>query len=59
MVSLCWFPVVHRHTVAPAIGVDLDTAAGLGRRREHIMAFVLGGVRSLAEAGGLSHTGRG
>jgi AcrR family transcriptional regulator len=59
MVSLCWFPVVHRHTVAPAIGVDLESSAGIHRRREHIMAFVHGGMRSLAEAGGLSHTGGG
>lgn len=49
MISLCWFPVVHRHTVAPAIGVDLESSAGLDRRRQHIMTFVLGGVRSLAE----------
>jgi AcrR family transcriptional regulator len=49
MISLCWFPVVHRHTVAPAVGVDLESSAGVERRRQHIMAFVLGGVRSLAE----------
>lgn len=48
VVSLCWFPVVHRHTIAPAIGVDLDSSEGIDRRREHIMSFVLGGVRSLA-----------
>jgi len=50
MISLCWFPVVHRHTVAPAIGVDLESSAGVERRRQHIMAFVLGGVRGLAES---------
>ena len=57
MISLCWFPVVHRHTVAPAIGVDLESPAGLERRRQHIMAFVLGGVRSLAETASPHQTG--
>jgi AcrR family transcriptional regulator len=57
MISLCWFPVVHRHTVAPAIGVDLESSAGLERRRQHIMAFVLGGVRSLAETASPHQTG--
>lgn len=57
MISLCWFPVVHRHTIAPAVGVELESSDGVDHRREHIVAFVLGGLHSLAETISQPHAG--
>lgn len=56
MIALCWFPIVHRRTIAPAIGVDLDSPGGLDRQREHVVAFVLAGLRGFAGASS-SHLG--
>src|SRR5688572_24660484 len=43
IVSLCWFPLVHAHTVAPAVGVALDGAQALERRKRHVIELVLFG----------------
>ena len=51
IVSLCWFPVVHAGTVAPAVGVDLSTPAGREQRKQHVVSLVIHGLRGLyAEA---------
>ncbi len=50
IVSLCWFPVIHGLTVAPAVGVPLASAAALERRRQHIITLVLHGFRGLSAA---------
>ena len=47
IISLCWFSVVHDSTVAPAVGVALDQPADLARRRAHVTALILGGLRAL------------
>jgi TetR/AcrR family transcriptional regulator len=48
IVALCWFPLVHAHTVAAPLGVDLATPAGLGRRRRHVIELVLHALRGRA-----------
>ena len=59
IVSLCWFPVVHAHTVVPAVGVDLSTAEGLEQRRQHVVALTISGLRGLyAGATGAPHFNR-
>lgn len=45
IIALCWFPLVHARTVALAVGVHLDSPANLARRRQHIVALVLHGLR--------------
>ena len=47
IVSLCWFPVVHAHTVVPAVGVDLSTAERLELRKQHVVAVAINGLRGL------------
>lgn len=44
IISLCWFPLVHAETVAPAIGVSLDGPAALAQRKRHVINLVLYGV---------------
>ncbi len=48
VIALCWFPLIHAHTVAPAVGVELRTAADLERRRRHVVDLILHGIRGLA-----------
>jgi AcrR family transcriptional regulator len=45
IISLCWFPLIHSRTVAPAVGVGLDDAEELERRKRHVIALVLHGLR--------------
>jgi AcrR family transcriptional regulator len=47
IIALCWFPLVHARTVAPAVGVALDDAADLERRKRHVVHLVLHGLRGL------------
>ena len=47
IVSLCWFSVVHAHTVARALGVELDTPDRLARRRAHVVAIAVHALRGL------------
>lgn len=47
IISLCWFPVIHEHTVASAIGVPLDSAEALTARRDHIIRLMLHGLHGL------------
>jgi TetR/AcrR family transcriptional regulator len=45
MIALCWFPMVHARTVAPAVGVSLDDPKALEQRKRHVIALVLHGLR--------------
>ncbi len=46
IIALCWFPLIHARTVAPAVGVALDTTAQLERRKQHVIDLVLHGLHS-------------
>jgi AcrR family transcriptional regulator len=45
IISLCWFPMIHARTVAPAVGVRLDAAGEIERRKRHVIGLVLHGLR--------------
>ena len=47
IIALCWFHLVHARTVAPAVGVTLEDADDLDRRRRHVGGLVLHGVAGL------------
>ena len=57
IISLCWFPLVHSRTVVPAVGVRLNDAGDLERRKRHVISLVLHGLRGLTPTltGQLSH----
>lgn len=48
IISLCWFHLIHDRTVAPAVGVRLEDAADLDRRKRHVISLVLHGLRGQA-----------
>jgi AcrR family transcriptional regulator len=50
IISLCWFPLIHAGTVAPAVGVGLDDAEDLERRKRHVISLVLHGLRGISLA---------
>jgi TetR/AcrR family transcriptional regulator len=45
IISLCWFHLIHSQTVAPAVGVRLEDAGDLERRKRHVISLVLHGLR--------------
>jgi AcrR family transcriptional regulator len=45
IISLCWFPMIHARTVAPAVGVQLDDPEQVERRKRHVIDLVLHGLR--------------
>ena len=45
IISLCWFHLIHGQTVAPAVGVKLDHADDMERRKRHVISLVLHGLR--------------
>ena len=47
IIALCWFHLIHARTVAPAVGVSLDDADDLERRKRHIVGLVLHGLAGL------------
>lgn len=47
VIALCWFHLIHARTVAPAVGVALENADDLERRRRHIVGLVLNGLAGL------------
>src|SRR5262249_62182709 len=47
VIALCWFPLVHAHTVAPAVGVTFDHPADFERRKQHVVDLVVHGLRGL------------
>jgi AcrR family transcriptional regulator len=48
IIALCWFPMIHARTVAPAVGVRLDDGPELERRKRHVIGLVLHGLRGIA-----------
>jgi TetR/AcrR family transcriptional regulator len=47
IISLCWFPLIHARTVAPAVGVSLDRTTDFERRKQHVVNLVLYGLPGL------------
>ncbi|MBA2459712.1 MAG: TetR/AcrR family transcriptional regulator [Gemmatimonadales bacterium] len=47
IIALCWFHLIHAHTVAPAVGVTLENVEDLERRRSHIVGLLLNGLAGL------------
>jgi AcrR family transcriptional regulator len=45
IISLCWFPMIHARTVAPAVGVRLENPQQLEQRKQHVVGLVLHGLR--------------
>ncbi len=45
IISLCWFPMIHARTVAPAVGVRLEEPSELEQRKRHVIGLVLHGLR--------------
>lgn len=45
IISLCWFPLIHARTVAPAVGVGLENESLMEQRKRHVVALVLHGLR--------------
>jgi TetR/AcrR family transcriptional regulator len=45
IISLCWFPMIHARTVAPAVGVRLESSQQLEQRKQHVVGLVLHGLR--------------
>ena len=45
IISLCWFPLIHARTVGPAVGVGLEDAEDLERRKRQVISLVLHGIR--------------
>jgi TetR/AcrR family transcriptional regulator len=45
IISLCWFPLIHARTVAPAVGVGLEDSEDLERRKRQVISLVLHGLR--------------
>ena len=56
IISLCWFPMIHAHTVAPAVGVALDQGDEIERRKRHVMALVLHGIKGLHSPTSTEHS---
>jgi TetR/AcrR family transcriptional regulator len=50
IIALCWFPLIHARTVAPAVGVSLERADDLERRKRHVVELVLHGIAGLGAA---------
>jgi TetR/AcrR family transcriptional regulator len=56
IIALCWFPLIHARTVAPAVGVELLTLEDLERRKRHVVDLVLHGLRGLTIHGATTLT---
>jgi TetR/AcrR family transcriptional regulator len=50
IISLCWFPMIHARTVAPAVGVRLEGRDEIDRRKRHVIDLVLHGIRGSRSA---------
>jgi AcrR family transcriptional regulator len=50
VIALCWFHLIHARTVAPAVGVSLERADDLERRKRHVVDLVLHGIAGLGAA---------
>jgi AcrR family transcriptional regulator len=45
IIALCWFPMIHARTVAPAVGVRLEERDENEQRKRHVIGLVLHGLR--------------
>jgi AcrR family transcriptional regulator len=48
VIALCWFPLVHARTVAPAVGVAFEHPDDFERRKRHVVNLVVHGLRGLS-----------
>jgi len=48
IIALCWFPMIHARTVAPAVGVRLEEPGELEQRKRYVIGLVLHGLRGSA-----------
>jgi TetR/AcrR family transcriptional regulator len=46
IIALCWFPMIHTRTVAPAVGIRLEDAEEIEQRKRHVIGLVLHGLRN-------------
>lgn len=46
IIALCWFPMIHTRTVAPAVGVRLEDPEEFEQRKRHVIGLVLHGLRN-------------
>jgi TetR/AcrR family transcriptional regulator len=58
VIALCWFPLVHARTVAPAVGVAFDHPEDFERRKRHVVDLVVNGLRGRSASAGSSFTER-
>jgi TetR/AcrR family transcriptional regulator len=58
VIALCWFPLVHARTVAPAVGVTFEHAPDFERRKRHVVDLVVHGLRGLLTQSSSSLTER-
>jgi TetR/AcrR family transcriptional regulator len=56
IISLCWFPLIHARTVAPAVGVALDRPDEVERRKRHVISLVLHGIKGLVPTTPTGHS---
>jgi AcrR family transcriptional regulator len=56
IISLCWFHLIHGQTVAPAVGVRLEDADDLERRKRHVISLVLHGLRGAVPTTSTEHS---
>ena len=40
IIALCWFPLIHARTVAPAVGVAFEDTDDFERRKRHVVDLV-------------------
>ena len=45
VIGLCWFPLVHSHTMLRALGIDATTPGFLQARKRHVIDLVLSGMQ--------------
>ncbi len=55
VIALCWFPLVHARTVAPAVGVTFEHSEDFERRKRHVVDLVVHGVRRPAAPASFPH----
>jgi TetR/AcrR family transcriptional regulator len=48
VIALCWFPLVHARTVAPAVGITFEELGDFERRKRHVVSLVVHGLRGLS-----------
>ena len=45
VLALCWFPLVHRNTYVPSVGLNPDSRAFAEERKRFVIDLILNGVK--------------